>query len=75
MSTKKKHYPWFGSNDLSAFWALLTDNLTNLIVLSGVCKFVFDMPAEIVFGTHRTRRRCGHPVWRNHLRLAGPKPV
>ena len=50
MSTEKKHYPWFGSNDLSAFWALFTDNLTNLIVLSGVCKFVFDMPAEIVFG-------------------------
>ncbi|MGB5985384.1 MAG: hypothetical protein WBG37_08775 [Desulfobacterales bacterium] len=44
------HYPLFSSNDLSAFWALFTDNLTNLIVLSGICKFVFNMPDEIVFG-------------------------
>jgi AGZA family xanthine/uracil permease-like MFS transporter len=29
---------------------LFTDNLTNLIVLSGICKFVFNMPNEIVFG-------------------------
>jgi len=44
------HYPLFSRNDLSAFWALFTDNLTNLIVLSGICKFVFNMPNEIVFG-------------------------
>jgi len=44
------HYPLFSRNDLSAFWALFTDNLTNLIVLSGICKFVFHMPDEIVFG-------------------------
>lgn len=50
MNTASKRYPLFSSNDLSAFWALFTDNLTNLIVLSGVCKFVFGMPAEIVFG-------------------------
>jgi adenine/guanine/hypoxanthine permease len=47
---KKFHYPLFSQNDLSAFWALFTDNLTNLIVLSGICKFVFNMPDEIVFG-------------------------
>jgi len=35
------HYPLFSRNDMSAFWALFTDNLTNLIVLSGICKFVF----------------------------------
>jgi len=44
------NYPLFSRNDLSAFWALFTDNLTNLIVLSGICKFVFNMPNEIVFG-------------------------
>jgi len=44
------HYPLFSRNDLSAFWALFTDNLTNLIVLSGICKFVFKMPDAIVFG-------------------------
>lgn len=29
---------------------MLTDNLVNLIVLAGVCQFVFNMPAEVVFG-------------------------
>ncbi|MCP4748004.1 MAG: xanthine/uracil/vitamin C permease [Desulfobacteraceae bacterium] len=43
-------YPLFSKNDMSAFWALFTDNLTNLIVLSGICKFVFQMPDQIVFG-------------------------
>lgn len=48
--SKNFHYPLFSRNDMSAFWALFTDNLTNLIVLSGICKFVFNMPDEIVFG-------------------------
>ena len=43
-------YRLFARNDFSAFWALFTDNLINLIVLSGVCQFVFQMPVEIVFG-------------------------
>ena len=43
-------YKLFSRNDFSAFWALFTDNLINLIVLAGVCQFVFNMPAEIVFG-------------------------
>jgi adenine/guanine/hypoxanthine permease len=50
MNQSNNHYPLFARSDLSAFWALFTDNLTNLIVLSGVCKFVFNMPAELVFG-------------------------
>ncbi|MBU3000528.1 solute carrier family 23 protein [Roseovarius nubinhibens] len=40
----------FAGGDLSAFWALFTDNLINLMVLAGVCQFVFQMPAEIVYG-------------------------
>lgn len=48
--SNSKPYPLFARSDLSAFWALFTDNLTNLILLSGVCKFVFNMPTEIVFG-------------------------
>jgi AGZA family xanthine/uracil permease-like MFS transporter len=44
------HYPIFARSDYSAFWALFTDNFTNLLVISGVCKFVFQMPDEIVFG-------------------------
>lgn len=47
---KDFHYPLFAASDFSAFWALFTDNFTNLLVISGVCKFVFGMPNEIVFG-------------------------
>lgn len=43
-------YKLFAPSDFSAFWALFTDNLINLIVLAGVCQFVFNMPPEIVFG-------------------------
>lgn len=50
MNNKRFHYKLFSRNDFSAFWALFTDNLINLIVLSGICQFVFNMPADIVFG-------------------------
>ncbi len=43
-------YKLFTRSDFSAFWALFTDNLVNLLILSGVCQFVFQMPPEIVFG-------------------------
>ena len=43
-------YKLFSRSDFSAFWALFTDNLVNLLILSGVCQFVFQMPAEIVYG-------------------------
>lgn len=43
-------YRLFHRSDFSAFWALFTDNLINLMVLAGICQFVFQMPAEIVFG-------------------------
>lgn len=50
MQERSYSYRLFARNDFSAFWALFTDNLINLIVLSGICQFVFQMPAEIVFG-------------------------
>jgi adenine/guanine/hypoxanthine permease len=50
MSPTGYTYKLFARNDYSAFWALFTDNLINLIVLSGVCQFVFQMPVEIVYG-------------------------
>ena len=43
-------YKLVSRSDFSAFWALFTDNLINLMVLAGICQFVFQMPAEIVFG-------------------------
>ena len=49
-SKSSVHYPIISRGDYSAFWALFTDNFTNLLVISGVCKFVFNMPNEIVFG-------------------------
>ncbi len=48
--TTTYNYKVFSRGDFSAFWALFTDNLVNLLILSGVCQFVFQMPAEIVFG-------------------------
>lgn len=40
----------FKKSDLNAFWALFSDNLANMVIISGVCKFVFKMPDQIVFG-------------------------
>lgn len=40
----------FRKNDLNAFWALFADNLANMVIMSGICKFVFKMPDSIVFG-------------------------
>ncbi|WP_281857272.1 xanthine/uracil/vitamin C permease [Litoreibacter halocynthiae] len=50
MSDTAYSYKLYNRSDFNAFWALFTDNLVNLLILSGVCQFVFQMPAEIVFG-------------------------
>lgn len=50
MRVGRYHYTTFARGDFSAFWALFTDNLVNLMVLAGICQFVFQMPAEIVYG-------------------------
>ena len=50
MNDSTFRYKLFSRNDYSAFWALFTDNLINLMVLSAVCQFVFQMPADIVYG-------------------------
>ncbi len=34
----------------NAFWALLADNLANMIIITAVCRGVFGMSGEIVFG-------------------------
>ena len=44
------HYPILSKNDLNGFWALFADNLANLLIISAVCRFVFQMPDEVVFG-------------------------
>ena len=50
MTDTTYNYKLYNRSDFNAFWALFTDNLVNLLILSGVCQFVFQMPAEIVFG-------------------------
>lgn len=50
MTTTSYSYRLFSRSDYSTFWALFTDNLVNLMVLSGVCQFVFQMPPAIVYG-------------------------
>lgn len=40
----------FKSGDWNGFWALLADNVANLVIAAGICKGVFKMPDEIVFG-------------------------
>lgn len=40
----------FQKEDLNAFWALFADNLANMMIITGVCKYVFRMPDYIVFG-------------------------
>ncbi len=50
MNRKTFRYPFFSRDDLSAFWALFADNLANMIIASGVCAYVLDIPNEIVFG-------------------------
>jgi len=50
MTDTTYRYKLSNRSDFNAFWALFTDNLVNLLILSGICQFVFQMPAEIVFG-------------------------
>ncbi|ALO36350.1 hypothetical protein CMT41_17600 [Colwellia sp. MT41] len=50
MKTESSEYKLFHRSGLSAFWPLFTDNVTNVIALSAICIFVFNLPTEIVFG-------------------------
>ena len=50
MTEQPYSYKLIARSDFSAFWALFTDNLINLMVLAGVCQFVFNMPADVVYG-------------------------
>jgi len=43
-------YPLFSKDDLTAFWALFSDNLANIVISTGVCLSVFGMSGKIVFG-------------------------
>jgi AGZA family xanthine/uracil permease-like MFS transporter len=40
--------PWYAPGDVGAFFGLVVDNLTNLVVLSGLLVGVFGFPADLV---------------------------
>jgi AGZA family xanthine/uracil permease-like MFS transporter len=42
------HYRWFRAGDLNAFFALMFDNVANLVILAGILIGAFHFPAEIV---------------------------
>ncbi len=50
IDTAPSSYSPFARGDLNGFWALFADNLANLVVIVAVCRGVFAMPAELVFG-------------------------
>jgi AGZA family xanthine/uracil permease-like MFS transporter len=43
-------YALFSKDDLSGFFALLADNLANMIIITWVCIGVIGMPGDVVFG-------------------------
>lgn len=44
-----KPYSWVAKRDVNAFFGLMLDNLTNLVILSGLLIGVFNFPTDIVF--------------------------
>lgn len=44
-------YPVFSKSDVNGFWALLADNLANVIIITTLCLVVLEIPAATVFGT------------------------
>lgn len=44
-----RHYPWFSSGDLNAFFGLMLDNLSVLVMLTGILVGLFGFPAEFIF--------------------------
>jgi len=42
------HYRWFRAGDVNAFFALMFDNVANLVILAGILIGAFHMPKDIV---------------------------
>ncbi|MCS6985306.1 MAG: hypothetical protein NZM25_09320 [Leptospiraceae bacterium] len=45
----EKKYPWFTVGDINAFFGLMLDNVTNLVLLASILIFTFGYPAEIIY--------------------------
>ena len=48
MTTASGSYRWSAPGDVNAFFGLVVDNMTNLVVLSGLLVGVFQFPADLV---------------------------
>lgn len=44
----KRRIKWWGLGDLNAFFGLMLDNVTNLVLLSAILVGVFEYPADII---------------------------
>jgi len=42
-------YRWFGTGDLNAFFGLMLDNVTNLVILTGIMAGGFGFPVEFIY--------------------------
>ena len=42
--------PLFQKSDVDGFFGLFTNNLTNVLVLTGLLLYTVQMPGELVFG-------------------------
>ncbi len=49
--SERSRYPWFTTGDLNAFFGLMLDNVTNLVILTGILVGGFGYPIEFIF-TH-----------------------
>jgi len=45
---KAKSYPFFQPGDLNAFFGLILDNMTQLVILSSILIGIFGFPRELV---------------------------
>jgi len=46
---KEFKYKWFTIGDLNAFFGLMIDNVTNLVILAGILVYSFGYPAQYVY--------------------------
>ena len=49
MATTKYGYKWATWGDLDAFWGLMLDNVTNLVLFSSILHGIFGYPLDMIF--------------------------
>jgi len=67
----KPGYRWAQWGDLNAFFGLMLDNITTLLVMTGILVGVFGYPACERIQPDDPRHRAWRALWRSSLYLAG----